>query len=155
MEIFRDLKGDLLRKLRSLVRVKFSVARESINLWLVLQSCFYNKTSRKIRLRQMQKLSLPCVLFSFSVASIGRCDLLFLRLECSCTIGSRLWFYSYLFLLFPFEDKLEAEMEILETSKPEKDNEESENTLRTYDVGEQEDGKTHSQDYSFSYFPIG
>lgn len=54
-----------------------------------------------------------------------------------------MWFYSYLFLLFPFEDKLEAEMEILETSKPEKDDEESENTLQTY-VGDQEDGKTRS-----------
>lgn len=36
-------------------------------------------------------------------------------------------------------------MEILETSKPQKDDEESENTLQTYDVGDQEDGKTHSQ----------
>lgn len=35
-------------------------------------------------------------------------------------------------------------MEILETTKPEKDDEESENTLQTYDVGDQEDGKTHS-----------
>lgn len=39
---------------------------------------FYNKTSRNIRLRQVQNLRLPCVLFSCSVASIGRCDLLFL-----------------------------------------------------------------------------
>lgn len=55
-----------------------------------------------------------------------------------------MWFYRYLFLLFPFEDKLETEMEILETSKPEKDDEESENTLQTHDVGDQENGKTHS-----------
>lgn len=35
-------------------------------------------------------------------------------------------------------------MEILETSKPEKDDEESKNTFQTYDVSDQEDGKTRS-----------
>ncbi|XP_029700999.1 uncharacterized protein isoform X2 [Takifugu rubripes] len=53
----------------------------------------------------------------------------------------------------PFEeveiaDKLEAEMEILETSKPEKDDEESENTLQTYDVGVQEDGRKRKESSS-------
>lgn len=107
----------------------------------IMFSCFKNTCWN---MRQMHRL--PCVLFSFLLPQLDNVIYYFWSLNVCGLLNHAYGFFFNMFLLFPFEDKLEPEMEILEKSQPEKDDEESENTLQTHDIGDKKDGKIHSYD---------